>query len=114
MRESFHKGHRVIEDQMLKRNEQMHRTAIFNKSGKFSRLCNRYPSTLSLVILERETRIEKDNLNLLQKLEDIKRKGTVSCLRILISNDSYSSVNNPKKADDKPTCFVPRSRQSKG
>ena len=50
-------------------------------------------------LLERESRIEKDNLNLLQKLEDIKRKGTVSWLRISISNIIFS-VNYSKKKTD--------------
>ena len=52
--------------------------------------------------VERDKWIEKDNMNLLQKLEDIKRKGTVS---EKITNQSYVFlVNCSWQEADKPPC----------
>ena len=53
----FHNSNRKVEEQMRRMNDQKRRTFAFNKS-------------------ERDNAIEKDNLNLLEKLDDIKKKGT--------------------------------------
>ena len=54
---SFRENNKKTEDQLKRLNEQKRRAFLFNKS-------------------ERDNQIEKDNLNLLVKLEEIKKKGT--------------------------------------
>ena len=53
----FHDGNKRTEDQMRRLNDQKRRTFTFNKN-------------------ERDNQIDKDNMNLLNKLEVIKKKGT--------------------------------------
>lgn len=55
--EDFHKQNKRAEEHMKRLNDQKSRTFFFNKN-------------------ERESQIEKDNANLLNKLEVIKKKGT--------------------------------------
>ena len=55
--EDFHKSNKKCEEHLKRLNDQKSRTFFFNNK-------------------ERESQIEKDNLNLLAKLETIKKKGT--------------------------------------
>ena len=75
---------------MKLRNDQMLRTAVFKRSGR----CIYYPG--AEFSIERDKWIEKDNMNLLQKLEDIKRKGTVSDLH-LFNLSVTNSLSYPKE-----------------
>ena len=54
---AFHDGNRKTEETLQRLNDQKRRTFAFNKN-------------------ERDNQIEKDNMNLLVKLEEIKNKGT--------------------------------------
>lgn len=55
--EEFHNGNKRAEDNLKRLNDQKTRTFFFNKN-------------------QRDSQIEKDNLNLLAKLETIKKNGT--------------------------------------
>ena len=54
---TFHDGNKKTEEELARLNDQKRKTFAFNKN-------------------ERDNQIEKDNMNLLVKLEDIKKKGT--------------------------------------
>mmetsp|Transcript_23403 Transcript_23403/g.31356 ORF Transcript_23403/g.31356 Transcript_23403/m.31356 type:complete len:91 (+) Transcript_23403:69-341(+) len=54
--EDFHKGNKQAEEHLKRANDAKSRTFYFNQN-------------------ERQSQIEKDNLNLLSKLEEIKKKG---------------------------------------
>ena len=75
--EDFHKQNKKAEEHLKRLNDQKSRTFFFNKNGK-----SPIPSTPKPIHnrrninLERESQIEKDNANLLSKLEEIKKKGT--------------------------------------
>ena len=71
--EDFHKGNRTVEERLKRANEAKLRTFMFNQNGKYneSALIMSY-----FFVAERQNQIEKDNLNLLAKLEVIKKKGT--------------------------------------
>ena len=79
--EDFHKGNRTAEERLKRANDAKLRTFMFNQNGKWYETSNKMANFVS----ERQNQIEKDNLNLLAKLEVIKKKGTQPA----VSNEDF-------------------------
>ena len=82
--EDFHNGHKQAEEHLKRANDMKARTFFFNKNGKRNEtihlLCELIAQSI-LALSERQNQIEKDNLHLLTKLEEIKAKDCLSAVR---------------------------------